>query len=69
MNCNHLFHRELFVCICMPRDDVHGIQQRYVIYRSALVISELQKDMSMITAWPTILENDIQISIDTVITN
>ena len=40
---NHLISRGLFVYICMQRDDVHRIQQRYFICRYVVTIPELHK--------------------------
>ena len=39
----HKFYNKLFVYICTLRDDVHRIQQRYFIYHSVHIISELHK--------------------------
>ena len=38
-----LFHRELFLYICTPRDDIHKIQQRCFIYRSIFTIPVLRR--------------------------
>ena len=40
-----LFYRESFVYICMRRDDVRRIQQRYFIYRSIFLTSEFAQKM------------------------
>ena len=40
---NHLFYRELFVYICMQRNNARRIQQRCFIYRSIFAIPALRK--------------------------